>query len=548
MAIGLIIETDVAADYGETEGRTRVPHPVDCLLELPHHVGFFGIAEIQAVGQGHRPGAAHGHVARPLGDRGRGAAVRVEQTGAVVAVHADGDAFGRLLEPDDRGVRTGLYDRVPAHQKIVLPIDPLLARTIHGREQAQQDVAEILRHGQRRGIQPLAVVEGCGARRRAFVGRRLRREGLDRNADDVLPAPAGPKQAVVRHVADLRGLQVPLGEHLGDRGLAALPGHDQHAFLRFGQQQFVCGHPVFAGRHAVQVEEDAGVSAVGHFDRGTRQSGRAHVLDADDQILLHQFQTGFDQEVLGERVPDLHRGAEILGPLVELPRGQQAGAVDAVAAGARADVDDRVAGAGRGGPEDAVRPHDAQRERVDQNVAVVAGMERDLAADGRHADAVAVAADAGHHALDQKRGPRVIDGAEAQRVQRRDRPGAHREHVAQNPADAGRRTVIGLDERRVVVTLDLEDRGQPVADFDDAGVLARTLKYVRAGGRQAAEKAARALVAAMLRPHDREHAEFFERGHAVQRLHDARVLLCGQAVREGRVQIHAGHEFRPRPT
>jgi hypothetical protein len=36
-------------------------------------------------------------------------------------------------------------------------------------------------------------------------------------------------------------------------------------------------------------------------------------------------------------------------------------------------------------------------------------------------------------------------GAEAQRVERRDRPRAHREHVAQDAADAGRRALVGLD-------------------------------------------------------------------------------------------------------
>ena len=68
---------------------------------------------------------------------------------------------------------------------------------------------------------------------------------------------------------------------------------------------------------------------------------------------------------------------------------------------------------------------------------------------------------------------RVVERAEADRVERRDRPRAHREDVAQDAAHAGRRALRRLDERRVVVALDLEDHREAVADRDGAGVLAR---------------------------------------------------------------------------
>ena len=78
-------------------------------------------------------------------------------------------------------------------------------------------------------------------------------------------------------------------------------------------------------------------------------------------------------------------------------------------------------------------------------------LERDLAADGRDADAVAVAGDAGDDALDDAAGARAVrtvERPEAQRVQQRDRPRAHREDVADDAADAGRRALVRLDERR----------------------------------------------------------------------------------------------------
>ena len=51
--------------------------------------------------------------------------------------------------------------------------------------------------------------------------------------------------------------------------------------------------------------------------------------------------------------------------------------------------------------EDLVLVGDADGHRVDQDVAVIGGVEIDLAADGRDADAIAVAADAGDDAADQ---------------------------------------------------------------------------------------------------------------------------------------------------
>ena len=88
-------------------------------------------------------------------------------------------------------------------------------------------------------------------------------------------------------------------------------------------------------------------------------------------------------------------------------------------------------------------------------------MEIHFAADRRHAEAIAVAADAGDDAGHQMPRLGMIGIAEAQRVEAGDRPRAHGEDVAQNAADAGRRALIGLDVARVVVALHLEDAGSP---------------------------------------------------------------------------------------
>ena len=89
---------------------------------------------------------------------------------------------------------------------------------------------------------------------------------------------------------------------------------------------------------------------------------------------------------------------------------------------------------------------------------------------------------------------RVVDAAEAQRVEDGDRARAHGEDVAQDAADAGRRALERLDERRMVVALDLEDHREPVADVDRAGVLARALQHARARASAAGAAVARELL------------------------------------------------------
>ena len=65
-----------------------------------------------------------------------------------------------------------------------------------------------------------------------------------------------------------------------------------------------------------------------------------------------------------------------------------------------ADVNHRVAFAGRLRVENLVSPDQAQRERIHQRIARVAGLKLGLAAEVGHAKAVAVGGDAADHAFD----------------------------------------------------------------------------------------------------------------------------------------------------
>jgi hypothetical protein len=86
----------------------------------------------------------------------------------------------------------------------------------------------------------------------------------------------------------------------------------------------------------------------------------------------------------------------------------------------------------------------------------------------------------------------------------------------------------------VVVRLDLERDGEPVAKVDDAGVLARALEDAGTRGRQPPKQARRVLVAAVLRPEQREDGELEVVRVAAEQGPDLVELPVGQS--EGPVQ------------
>ncbi len=305
--------------------------------------------------------------------------------------------------------------------------------------------------------------------------------------------------------------------------------HHQHALLALREHHLVGAHAVLAAGHGVEVELHAEVALGAHLDRRAGQARRAHVLDRVDMAGRHDLEAGLEQELLGEGVADLHGRALLLGALVEGGR-RHGRAMDAVAAGLGTEIDDRLPHARGLGVENLVGPRDADRHGVDQDVAVIAAVETGQAADIGHAEGIAVAADAGHHARDEMARARMVRRAEAQRIEHRDRPRAHREDVAQDAADTRRRALVGLDEGGVVVALHLEDDGEAVADVDHAGILARALDDPGRLGRQRLQMDLRGLVRAVLVPHRRDDAELGDRGLAPDQMQEALVLVGLQAV------------------
>jgi hypothetical protein len=86
----------------------------------------------------------------------------------------------------------------------------------------------------------------------------------------------------------------------------------------------------------------------------------------------------------------------------------------------------------------------------------------------------------------------------------------------------------------VVVALDLEGDGLPLAEVDDSRVLTGALQDARRLGREALEQERRVLVAAVLRPEEREDRELEVVRLALEQLLDTVEFPVGQA--EGAVE------------
>ena len=118
---------------------------------------------------------------------------------------------------------------------------------------------------------------------------------------------------------------------------------------------------------------------------------------------------------------------------------------------------------------------------------------------------------------------------EAQAVEQRNRARAHRDDVAEDPADSRRGTLERLDGGRVVVALDLERDREAVAEVENARVLPWPLEHTLPVARQPLQQQRRMLVAAVLRPEKREDRELEVVRVACEERADALVLPVGQA-------------------
>ena len=233
---------------------------------------------------------------------------------------------------------------------------------------------------------------------RTLVDRRVVGERLIGNFGDDFSVVQHAHLAVGSNAAHFHRVQSPFFENAKDFLLAAFLRHQQHALLRFAQHDFVGSHAGFTLGHEVEFDFSAHVAASAHFAGGAGKPGSAHILNADDGAGLHGLKAGFEQQLFQKGIAHLHVGPLGLGGFAELFAGH-GGAVNAVAAGLRANINYGIAFARGLGIENLVAADQSQSESVDQRIARVARLELGFAAQVGDAEAVAVGSDSADYAF-----------------------------------------------------------------------------------------------------------------------------------------------------
>ena len=163
----LVVERDVARDDRRLEGPAGLGHARDRLAQRVRRRRALGVAEVQAVRDRGRLGAAAGDVEHGLRDGLATAPARVEPHARAVTVEGDGNGALRRRETYDRGVPAGSHDGARADELVVLGVDPGLRADV--------------RAGR-------AAARAAPRRRRARRWRRAR--AADRPASRAAPARA----------------------------------------------------------------------------------------------------------------------------------------------------------------------------------------------------------------------------------------------------------------------------------------------------------------------------------------------------------------------
>ena len=153
-----------------------------------------------------------------------------------------------------------------------------------------------------------------------------------------------------------------------------------------------------------------------------------------------------------------------------------------------------------------------------------------FAADVGQTEAVAVETDSADNSWCDALGVGVIECSKTQSVHDRDRPGSHRNNVADDTPNARCGTLERFDEARVVVAFNLERDSPSLADIHHTGVLAHSHHQVLAHVLgdllpKLAQVDLGRLVGAVLAPHNRIHGELTGSGPASEQGADLLVLI-----------------------
>ena len=388
----LVVEADVAADDRDAEGAARLGHAVDGLGQLPHHLGVLGVAEVEAVDDGQRPGADAGQVEHRLGHDpapcpARGSTAHQRWLPSVVSASARPvstpvtGCLRRSTVASPPGPDHGVQEQLV----VVLRATPTTCRPACASRSAPGVAAGA---GRQRGRVRLA---GCGRGRRAgpvverggVVQRRRRHVGEHlavAAVEDAQPAacrspcrrpwPAPPTAR--RWRAPRRGRRASTMASIRSWLSRVITSNGSMPGSRRGTAATSTSMPMPA--------------AAGRLARGAREPGAAEVLDADDEAGVEQREARLDQPLLLERIADLHARALGLVGLAVAEAGRRRARSPRRCRRARCDEPSSTARlpSPRGLAEhEPVGGQHAEAQHVDERVAAVGLVEHDLAADGR---------------------------------------------------------------------------------------------------------------------------------------------------------------------
>ena len=116
--------------------------------------------------------------------------------------------------------------------------------------------------------------------------------------------------------------------------------------------------------------------------------------------------------------------------------------------------------------------------------------------------------DAGHHPLHQTHIERILERAETQGVEQRNRPCPHGEDVPQNSSNSRCSALKRLHCRGVVVAFNLERQAVATTEIHHAGIFPRPHQNPSSGGGKAPQQRPGISIATVLRPHHAEHSQF----------------------------------------
>ncbi len=281
-AEALVVEADVAADDGEPQRQAGLGHAVDGFGQLPHHLGMLGIAEVEAVHDGHRRGSRAGQVEGRLGHRRRGARPRVQGAPGGIGVGGEGQSplrrrEARRGEPEHGAVAAGALDRVEEQLVVVLTVDP---RRVG---QQGQDIVSAVRRGRKcPGIvgQAGVLVGGTGERPAVEGSVLAQGDGGDVAEDGTVEAvedaqPTGTSLGGFGDASDHRGPDLPLGTDLLHPRQVGRRDDGQHPLLALRRHDLVVGHARLATGHGRHVDVHAH-PAHGRPSHWWRTPGRRH--------------------------------------------------------------------------------------------------------------------------------------------------------------------------------------------------------------------------------------------------------------------------------